>query len=124
VRRTAAWIVLAAATLTTMAISGNAAQVVEIRLRGHYFSAPATVIVNIAIEPDSANRKLVIAADSERFFRSSEIVLSGEGDARIHTVEFKNLPQGEYMLRAEVRSLTEVRGQATLGLTVMGIEKR
>ncbi len=120
-RRFAAWTFAAAVILTTLVTPGNAAQVVEIRLRGHYFSAPATVVVNVAIEPGADNYKLLIEADSAKFFRSSEIELAGVDDKRIHTVQFKNLPEGEYLLRAEVQSRTAVLGQATQELTVMGI---
>jgi hypothetical protein len=119
VTRPAARTVLAV-ILTSLVIPGTASQVVEIRLRGHYFSAPATVVVNIAIEPAADNYRLVIEADSPKFFRSSKIELTGSDDKRIHTIQFKNLPEGAYMLRAEVQSRTAVLGQASQELTVMG----
>jgi hypothetical protein len=112
--------VLAALILASLVIPGTASQVVEIRLRGHYFSAPATVVVNIAIEPGADDYRLVIEADSPRFFRSSRIELTGADGQRIHTIQFKNLPEGVYMLRAEVQSRTAVLGQASQELTVMG----
>lgn len=116
--RRAAYAILAAVTLT---IPGSAAEIVQIHLRGHYFSAPANVIVNVTIEPDAENHTLLIEADSDRFVRSSEMELSGAQEKRIHTIQFKNLPEGQYTLRAEVRSRTEVRGKATQELTVMGV---
>lgn len=120
-RRTAAIAILAIIATPLLAVRGSAAQVVEIMLRGHYFPAPATVIVNVAIHPDIDNYRLVIEADSERFFRSSQIELTGDTDKRIHTIQFKNLPEGAYVLRAEVRSRTEVRGHTQQNLTVTGI---
>jgi hypothetical protein len=120
VRRTVACLALVLATLTTLVLSGDATEVVEIHLRGHYFSAPATVIVHIAIEPDAENRKLLIEVDSARFFRSSALELSGATEKRLHTIQFKDLPQGEYTLRAEVMSTSQVRGRATQELTVTG----
>jgi hypothetical protein len=121
VRRLLSYVTLAAATLTMLPIRGSAGEIVEIHLRGHYFSAPATVIVNVAIEPDANNHTLLIEADSARFYRSSELELAGELEKRIHTIQFKGLPEGIYTLRAEVRSLTETRGQATQELTVTGM---
>lgn len=118
--RPAASTFLAAVTLASLIIPGNASQIVEIRLRGHYFSAPATVVVNVAVEPGDDNYRLVIEADSAKFFRSSEIELAGAGGQRIHTIQFKNLPEGAYMLRAEVQSRTGVLGQTSQELTVMG----
>jgi len=120
VRRPAAWTILAVLIIASLAAPGSASQIVEIRLRGHYFSAPATVVINIAIEPDADNHRLVIEADSPKFFRSSKIELTGADGQRIHTVQFKNLPEGAYLLRAEVQSRTGVLGQASQELTVMG----
>ena len=119
--RTAARLLMAATTVAALMTSGRASQVVEINVRGHYFSAPATVIVNVAVEPGEQNYKLVIEADSERFFRSSEIELTGVSDKRIHTMQFKNLPEGEYELRAEVRSRRDILGKAMRAVTVMGV---
>jgi hypothetical protein len=120
VRRNAACLALALATLTILAMPGRASDVVQIRLRGHYFSAPATVVVTVAIEPDADNRKLVIEADGPRFFRSSALELTGATAKRIHTIQFTNLPEGEYVLRAEVMSQSDVRGRAMQELTVTG----
>ncbi len=61
-----------------------------------------------------------VEAESERMFRSSEITLSGAGEKRIHTLEFKNLPAGDYTLSAQVYSSSEMRAVATQQLTVSG----
>jgi hypothetical protein len=89
-----------------------AQDVVAIRLRGRYFSEPATVRITVAVEPDERNRTLVIQADGDRLFRSSELELAGENGKRIHTFEFKNLPAGYYTIRAEVHSTARIRGAA------------
>lgn len=94
----------------TPALGGE--DVVELRVRGRYYSEPATVRVTVSVQPDSENRTLVIQADGDRLFRSSHVALDGENGRRIHTVEFKNLPAGQYVLRAEVRSSAEIRGVA------------
>jgi hypothetical protein len=99
---------------------GDANDIVEIRLRGRYYAEPATVQITVAVAPDAVNRSLRVEADSERMFRSSEITLSGAGEKRIHTLEFKNLPAGEYTLSAQVFSNNEMRAVATQQLTVSG----
>jgi len=98
----------------------SANDVVEIRLRGRYYAEPATVRLTIAVEPDAENRSLRVEAESERMFRSSEITLVGAAEKRIHTLEFKNLPAGEYTLSAQVYGDAAVRGIATQQLTVSG----
>ncbi len=117
-------IVLTAALIATAVLRGIAGEVVEIRLRGHYFAEPATVQITVAVEPDQANRVLRVEADGDRLFRSTEVELSGVTDKRLHTVEFKNLPAGDYELRAEVLSQDKVRGMATQELTVTGMGGR
>ena len=115
---------LSAASATLIAsstIALGAQDVVEIRLRGRYFSEPATIHVTVAVEPDAKNRSLVIVADGDRLFRSSEIALDGDKGQRIHTMQFKNLPAGHYILRAEVRSGASLRGAAEEQLTVGGL---
>ncbi len=89
---------------------GSAADVVEIRLNGTYFSEPATVRFMVALEPHDANRVLWIEADSADLYLASEIALGGRHDKRLHALAFKNLMAGHYTLRAEVRSSSGVRG--------------
>ena len=101
-------------------IVGDSNDIVEIRLRGRYYAEPATVQITIAVEPDAVNRALRVEAESERMFRSSEITLEGANEKRIHTLEFKNLPAGEYTLSAAVFARGEVRAVATQALTVSG----
>lgn len=100
---------------------GSAADVVQIRLNGTYFSEPATVRFMVAVEPHEANRVLWIEADSIDLYRASEVSLSGAGEKRLHTLAFKNLTAGHYTLRAEVRSSSGVRGQATREVVVTGV---
>jgi hypothetical protein len=102
----------AALIVAISTIAVRAQDIVEIRLRGRYYTEPATVRVTVAVEPDEKNRTLVIQADGDRLFRSSEVTLDGDKGQRIHTMEFKNLPAGYYVLRAEVRSSADVRGAA------------
>jgi hypothetical protein len=111
----AAALVGAAGTLV-----GNANDIVEIRLRGRYYAEPATVQITVAVEPDAENRALLVEAESEHMFRSSQINLDGELEKRIHTLEFKNLPAGNYTLSAQVYSSETVRAVATQELTVSG----
>jgi hypothetical protein len=99
---------------------GSAADVVEILLQGSYFSEPATVSLTVAVEPHEANRSLWIEADGEDLYRASEITLSGATEKRLHSIAFKNLTAGHYLLRAAVRSSSGVRGMATREVVVTG----
>ena len=111
-----AFIAIVAIAIVTAVTAGR--QVVEIRLRGHYYPEPATVRLTVAVEPHEENRRLRIEADSETLYRATEVELTGETDKRLHSVEFRNLSAGSYVLRAEVLSSTAVLGQATQQLVV------
>ena len=115
-RRFAPFVAIAAVVVLGTVTAGR--QVVEIRLRGHYYPEPATVRMTVAVEPQEKNRLLRIEADSDAMYRATEVELAGENDKRLHTVEFRNLAAGEYQLRAEVLSATGVLGQATQQLVV------
>jgi len=112
---------LVAVILVTGTLLAPAKEIVEIRVRGHYYAAPATVPVVIAVEPRSENRTLVVEADGEEYFRSSEVELDGEKEKRLHSLEFTRLPAGEYILRAQVKSKSGVLATAVRELVVTGI---
>lgn len=116
-RRTVALLVVLAAALVARVA---AADIVEIRLHGHYFSEPATVQITVMVEPDAANRVLRVEADGDQMYRSTDVELSGNTESRVHTVEFRNLEAGAYVLRAEVLSADKVRAVATSELMVTG----
>lgn len=123
-RRYIAFAALIAGFITLDALSGTAKDILEIRLRGHYYAEPATVRITVAVEPAADHRALLVEADGERYFRSSAVMLDGEKEKRLHTVEFKNLPAGSYILRAQVRSAADVLATATQDLVVTGVGGR
>ena len=123
-KRTTGLVAIVLGLITLAGYAGTAKDILEIRLRGHYYAEPATVQITVAVEPDPEHRALVIEADGEHYFRSSAVVLDGENEKRLHTVEFKNLPAGAYTLRAQVRSSVDVLATATQDLVVTGIGGR
>jgi hypothetical protein len=103
---------------------GQARDVVDITLHGKYFSEPATVRFMVSVEPGAENRKLRIEADSTDMFRASEITLNGADEKRLHSVTFKNLAAGNYILRAQVLSTKSVLGTAEDNVVVTGMGLR
>jgi hypothetical protein len=103
---------------------GTAASVVDIKLSGAYFSEPATLRMNVTVEPNDANRTLWIEADGDGMYTASEIQLNGANEKRLHQVMFKGLSAGNYTLRAHVRSSTGVRGVSTREIAVIGVGPR
>jgi hypothetical protein len=62
--------------------------------------APANLIVRAMVEASADNRAVLLEADSESFYRSSEIPLDGDRAPRTNTFEFRNLPKGTYEIKA------------------------
>jgi hypothetical protein len=112
--------VLTVSLVSLAGIAGSARENVEIRLSGRYFAEPATVQLIIAVEPDAKNRTLRVEADGDNMFCATEIQLAGDREQRLHTIRFKNLAAGEYTLRAQVLSGSDVRSQATQEIMVTG----
>lgn len=72
--------------------------------------APANVNVRITIEPNHANRVVEVVAESDEFYRSSQIAIEGERGPKTIFLQLKNLPSGSY----EVRSiLSDALGHET-----------
>ena len=120
-RRTACLTIAILSLAAFAAPRSPAKEIVEIRVRGHYYAAPATVPFIVAVEPGTDNRALVVEADGEDYYRSSEIELDGDKEKRLHTVQFKSLPAGNYVLRAQVKSKTRILGSAEAGFVVTGL---
>lgn len=124
IRRLIVFAVFIAALVTSGTSPGHAKEVVEILLRGRYYVEPATVQITVAVEPDAQNRFLRIEADGERLFRASQLTLDGASEKKLHAVEFKNLPAGNYTLRAEVLGANDILGMAEQPLVVSGAGMR
>jgi len=125
VTRRILWATLIIAALAAAAVRTDAgANVVELRLLNRYFTAPATVWITIVVEPDEANRTLRVEMDGERMFRASALKLEGASEKRLHEIQFKDVPAGQYRLSATVLSAVEVRGTARQNLNVVGLPPR
>ena len=87
----------------------DASQQVRVRVSPQNSMAPADVVVYVTVERSADNRLLRVSAESEDFFRSSEVSLEGEGSARISILRFRELPSGEYDVKADVIGSTGQR---------------
>jgi hypothetical protein len=81
--------------------------------------APANLIVRATIENNAANRGFEIVAESEDFYRSSQIELNGDEAPRTTMFEFRSLPPGTYEVRAVLYGVSgdaraEVRQQVNV----------
>ena len=74
----------------------NGADRFAMRVTPAMSTAPAFVRVEAIIERDADNRAFAIIAQSDDFYRSSEIQIDGASGPRIRMFEFPQLPAGVY----------------------------
>jgi hypothetical protein len=114
--------VVLAGAFVTQALSGAATEEpVRVRLSSATATAPATVVVTATIERDARNRALIVAADSEEFSSRSAIQLDGDNDARLHQFWLKGLPQGHYIVTAQVDGTDGPLGVTRVPMDVIGM---
>jgi hypothetical protein len=65
--------------------------------------APADLRVRLDVAPRADNRFLVVVAESDEFYRGSELPLDAEDAPRTVMVQFRGLPGGAYLVSGEVR---------------------
>ena len=92
--------IIAAAAVAAGGAAPRAQDSLKIQLNGRYYAEPASVDVLVAVEPSKDNRTLRVEADGVDFFRSSDLPLTGETERKYHTVMFRNIPAGDYIIRA------------------------
>ena len=60
---------------------------------------PASVTIQLSVEPDAGNRALAVVAESTEYFRSSQVELDGRRAPRTSVFQYRGLPAGEYFVR-------------------------
>lgn len=102
---------IGALVLAAMLCAGSpvvARPTIELHVSPMVSTAPATVRIRVTVPPHADNRAVAIVADSDTFFRSSEVALEGEKAPRNVILEYRNLPSGVYEVRGV---LVDVRGK-------------
>ena len=89
------------ATITIVKIA--AAAPMTMTVAPYLAFAPADLRVRVDVPRSSQNRTLVIVAESDEFYRSSEMPLEGEDAPRVIEVQFRSLPNGQYSVLGETR---------------------
>ncbi len=97
--RTAAVVVLL--TLGTSTLSpGVATERVSLRVTPVVALEPALLTIRTTIEPSDENRLLSVSVVSADYSTSSEMTLAGRLGARLNVLEVRDVPMGEYEVRA------------------------
>jgi hypothetical protein len=81
----------------------GAAERLSMRISPTVAFAPANLIVKAMVEANKDNRSIEISAESDDFYRSSEIQLDGDSAPRTTMLRFPSLPGGIYVVRAVLK---------------------
>ena len=81
-------------SLTTMSATGD--EHLKMTVSPLMSFAPSNLTVRMRVTASQENRTLDIVADSDGFYRSSQIPLEGERAPEVFTVQFRDMPIGEY----------------------------
>jgi hypothetical protein len=116
---------IGALVLAAMLCAGSplvARPTIELHVSPMVAPAPATIRIRVTVPPHAENRSVAIGADSDAFFRSSEVALEGEKAPRNVIVEYRSLPSGIYEVCGV---LVDARGEEVAAtrsiVTVTGI---
>jgi len=83
------------------AVAG-ARESLSIRVSPAFSYAPANLVIQTTMEPDTDNRSMEVVADSGEFYRASTIALEGDRAPKTTRFEFRSLPPGEYEVTVAV----------------------
>jgi hypothetical protein len=84
------------------AAQAGAGEDLRLRVSPRVALAPATIVVQATVTPNDRNRWLAITAESDDFYRSSEVTLHGSDGPRTTQVMLPGLPSGDYEVTATI----------------------
>jgi hypothetical protein len=105
--------------LTTCADTLSSTERLRMRVSPAMTVAPALVRVEAIVERDAGNRTLRITAESDTFYRSSEIPLDGANSPLVSVFDFQSLPTGTYQVTG---LLVGVGGQRAAAMKVVRVQ--
>lgn len=82
---------------------------------------PAAVWVTLTVERDDLNRALTFVADGPAFYQSSSIDLDGQRAAKVHRKLLRELPSGDYVLRAILTRADGSQPEVATKMIVIGM---
>ncbi len=111
-------VVFGLALLATATIGGD--ERLKIHVSNSTKLAPAEILIQAIVEPESDNAALEVIAESEDFYRSSTLSLDGTHAPRVSSVCFRQMPAGFYevivrVLTTNGHEVARARDALTIG---------
>ena len=102
--------VIGGVLLVSQSLGG--AQPLRMRVTPLMSIAPGNLTVRINLESADENRLLRVVAESDDFYRASEVPLNGASAAPVTVFEFRNLPRGNYQISSALVGVQGLRATA------------
>jgi hypothetical protein len=114
-------ILMLAALLSVTTISTAGGENLRIAASPVTSFAPTNLTIRTRLVASDENRVLEVVAESAQFYRSSQIPLEGERAPLTITIEFRDLPSGDYEVSGVLTGRSgERRAIALQRVTVIG----
>ena len=77
---------------------------VSVRVSPAQSFAPANLLIQVSVEPRADNRAVDVVAVSDGFYRASTIPLDGDDAPKTTTLQYLDVPSGQYQVTAALIS--------------------
>ena len=74
----------------------NGGEALQMKVSPAVQRAPAMLTVRVLVESSAENRLLQVVAESDTFYRSSEVEIDGANSSPLRVFQFRGLPTGRY----------------------------
>lgn len=101
------WSVLVFGLAMCLAMPLAADEPLTIKVSPAVSFAPCNLLVRTYVAHNARNRAIEVIAQSNDFYRSSEVQLDGDQAPRTSTFEFRSLPPGAYDVKAILKGSDE-----------------
>jgi len=88
--------------------SASSDDLLGIHLQRTVFDAPAVLRITVTISRRDVNRSFSVEAESSSYYRRSDVPLEGGAAPRLHTIVYRGLPEGRYIIRVELSGVSKV----------------
>jgi hypothetical protein len=106
-------------SIATSAVGLNAANRLSVKVSPAQALAPAFMRVQATVQPDAGNRSLRVVAQSDDFYRSTEVEIEGDRGPNVRVIEFAGLPSGLYHVDVVLMGNDGQRAAATAMIRVV-----
>jgi len=74
----------------------NGGEALQMKVSPAVQRAPAMLTVRVLVESSAENRLLQVVAESDSFYRASEVEIDGANSSPLRVFQFRGLPTGRY----------------------------